>query len=84
MTIIISSIDVCLFEVSGKFLGRQMEKEELVFQVLVWIHDSLLHEAYKCVRSEVVFVFMSIHNDISCPRTLFVMASWMRNCIAEK
>ena len=37
VTIIISSIDVCLFEVSGNFLGRQIEKVDLVFEVLVWI-----------------------------------------------
>ncbi len=29
----ISSVDVGKFEVSGRFLGRQIEKVELVFQV---------------------------------------------------
>ena len=38
----ISSIDVCVFEVSVTFPGRQTDKVELVFQVLVWILNSLL------------------------------------------
>ena len=29
----IASVDVSKFEVSGRFLGRQIEKVELVFQV---------------------------------------------------
>ena len=48
MVLTISSIDVCIFEVSGKFLGRPIEKVELVFQVLVWILNtgSLLLNAF--------------------------------------
>lgn len=30
----ITSIDVGVFEVTGRFLGRQIEKVELVFQVI--------------------------------------------------
>ena len=32
----ITSTDVGVFEVSGRFLGRQIEKVELVFQVCVY------------------------------------------------
>ena len=41
----ISSIDVCVFEVSATFPGHKIEKVELVFQVLVWILNSLLLNA---------------------------------------
>ena len=39
MAFTISSIDVCVFEVSATFPGHKIEKVELVFQVLVWIYS---------------------------------------------
>ncbi len=36
----ITSIDVGMFEVTGRFLGRQIEKVELVFQVSLTINST--------------------------------------------
>lgn len=36
----ITSIDIGVFEVTGRFLGRQIEKVELVFQVRLWCSES--------------------------------------------